>query len=673
MRTRAEALPEQPYPPEADAASSQRARAGFLRRLGAAGASRFTRLDIADRIAVLLLVLAALYRFFLILRGWPALDSDEAIIGLMARQILYNGQFPYWFWGQQYMGAFQAYFAAPFFAVFGSSALVLHATVLLLTIAWLAVMYRLGRAAFGPAAGLLTLGWLSFGPALGVLRELTAIGGYQEMLLFAALILWGVYARLRQPTPRPHTRQEWRRCLLTYAGIGLMGGLGLWSDLLILPVLLVAAITLVASRTREVLHVGGIVLVVAFFVGGFPYISYNITNKNATYKQIVRQSRPEGRANSLPSPQDWRVQIGETLAVALPTTLGSPHVCINQGSVWGAYPPAEAEHTSVAPGLCDDANIAFSLASITVYLLVVWQLLQLLRLWVRALPWLSGTRRTSASQGGRKGRQGQRERSARYWLQFMLLGVGALTLALYTTSIDAQRYQFTSARYLLPLYLTTPILFGVLWRYSASLLRSLTQFALANKSRLPRTLTRASQLTRPGRSSYTPRRSVPRTGLPSRQGAARGVISNGIPALALILLCALSLYGGALALVRSFDTTQFAQPVVPTDQVLLTFLDAHHIAAFYSDYWVCYRLTFETDERLLCAVRGQNGDVGLELVNNRNDDYVRRMALVPHPAYILPAGSPEDSHFPAEALAAGLPHVGYLRAVVAGYAVYYSP
>ena len=102
----------------------------------------------------------------------------------------------------------RAYFAAPFFAVFGSSALVLHATVLLLTVAWLAVMYRLGRAAFEPATGLLTLGWLSFGPALGVLRELTAIGGYQEMLLFAALILWGIYARLRQPAPRPHMRQE---------------------------------------------------------------------------------------------------------------------------------------------------------------------------------------------------------------------------------------------------------------------------------------------------------------------------------------------------------------------------------------------------------------------------------------------------------------------------------
>src|SRR5579872_3776965 len=188
MRTRAEALPEQPDSPEVGITPVRRAPAGVLRRLGAAGSRRFTRLDLADRIAVVLLALAALYRLFLILRGWPALDSDEAIIGLMARHILYDGQFPYWFWGQQYMGAFQAYFAAPFFAVFGSSAFMLHFTVLLLTVGWLAVMYRLGRAAFGPAVGLLTVGWLAFGPALGLLRQLTAIGGYQEMLLFGALV-----------------------------------------------------------------------------------------------------------------------------------------------------------------------------------------------------------------------------------------------------------------------------------------------------------------------------------------------------------------------------------------------------------------------------------------------------------------------------------------------------
>ena len=45
----------------------------------------------------------------------------------------------------------------------------------------------------------------------------------------------------------------------------------------------------------------------------------------------------------------------------------------------------------------------------------------------------------------------------------MLLGVALLTLALFLTSRDAANFQFTSARYLIPLYLATPLFFGVLW------------------------------------------------------------------------------------------------------------------------------------------------------------------------------------------------------------------
>src|SRR6185312_1031761 len=60
------------------------------------------------RVALLLLALAAIYRLVLLARGWPALDSDEAVIGLMARHIL-HGERPTFFWGQNYMGPFEAY------------------------------------------------------------------------------------------------------------------------------------------------------------------------------------------------------------------------------------------------------------------------------------------------------------------------------------------------------------------------------------------------------------------------------------------------------------------------------------------------------------------------------------------------------------------------------------
>ena len=106
------------------------------------------------RVALLLLALAGIYRLALLARGWPALDSDEAVIGLMARHIL-HGERPTFFWGQNYMGPFEAYFAALLFALFGSSSFVLGLSALLLTLGFLATVYWLGRAAYGPTVGLL--------------------------------------------------------------------------------------------------------------------------------------------------------------------------------------------------------------------------------------------------------------------------------------------------------------------------------------------------------------------------------------------------------------------------------------------------------------------------------------------------------------------------------------
>ena len=659
---RAEALPERPAAERDGTATTAVRRAQprlYLARLFASP---------ANRLALIVLAVAALYRLILILRGWPALDSDEAIIGLMARHIL-HGQFDYWFWGQQYMGAFQAYVVAGVFAVIGSSAFSLHLTMLLFTLVFFAAMYFVGRAAYEPAVGILTLAWLAVGPPVGVLRELTAIGGYQDMLVFGSLILLGVWSRLRQPAPLPRTRKEWSHALLVYAGIGLAGGIGLWSDLLFLPVLFMAAYTLLAVRTREVFHYCGLVLVLAFLVGGFPYISYNITNKNATYKEVVRQTHSGNtQAATLPQPGDWLNQTGETFSVAVPVILASPHVCVNQGIVWPAYPPAEAEVNYAPLGACDGANLLFCLAAIFIYLTVAWQIALVFRRWLvnplaRLRSWTRISRHAHSRRKSRRSRATQStftisaEETARLWLRLMLLGIAAMTLALYTTNQDAQRYQFTSSRYLLPLYLTTPLLFGGLWQFARPRLQPVLAAALGRVStKLPRLAL-----------------SVPRSGSTSsslRGGwGAKSILSS----LALFALLAFSIGGGILTLAYAFDGQRFALPEPPLDQQLIAYLDAHHITAFYSDYWTCYRTMFETNERLTCAVRGQNGEIGLELINNRNDAYVQALARVPYPAYILPAGTDEDRYFVNEAVIEGLPHAGYRRVVLDGYAIYYHP
>jgi hypothetical protein len=658
-------------------------RAGAELRAAMEGlGARWRALSLATRAALTLLSIATVYRLALILHGWPTLDSDEAIIGLMARHILNAGERPVFFYGQDYMGAFQAYLAAALFAIFGSSTLILHLSVLLLTLGALAAMYALGKAAYGPAAGLLTLAWLTVGPALGVLRELEAIGGYQEMLLFAALVLLGVWIRLREPDPLPRTRAQWVRYMLIYAAIGLFGGLALWSDLLVVPVLIAAAAALAFGRTRELLHAGGVVLVLAFCLGAWPYLDYNFTHDNATYRQIVRQSRPEGHAYDLPTLGEWRDQTGATLAVALPALLGSPHVCVQRGDIWSGYPPLAAERTATPSAVCDGANTALSLGVITLYLLVAWQLVQALWLWAHGLPelgrrwqdrlavliaswqlsesqgarrWLALSRRIVAGSSGvtrsaepKAARAARAEARARLWLRAMLLAIAAMTLVGYASSVDAQRFQFTSSRYLLPLYLTAPVLFGLLWSFARPL--AMTLFELVRVwggwgfSLLPHAL-------------------------PSGARTRTAWLATA----ALAMLFAFSLFGGTLTLARAGTSSQFALPVSATDTQLETFFDSHHITTFYADYWTCYRLAFESGERFICAVRGQDGATGLELINNRYDPYVRVLAASSHPAYILPADTAEDRGFAAEASAQHLPHAGYIRIRIDDYAIYYYP
>jgi hypothetical protein len=642
--------------------------------------TRWRALSLASRAALTLLSIAAVYRLALILHGWPTLDSDEAIIGLMGRHILNAGERPIFFYGQEYMGAFQAYLAAALFAMFGSSTLTLHLSMLLLTLGFLAAMYALGKAAYGPAAGLLTLAWLTVGPALGVLRELMATGGYQEMLLFAALVLLGVWTRLRETDPLPRTRAQWARCLLIYAAIGLFGGLALWSDLLVVPVLVAAVLALAVVRTRELLHAGGVVLVLAFCLGAWPYLDYNLTHDNASYRQVVRQSRPQGHAYDLPTLEEWSDQAGATLAVALPVLVGSPHVCVQHGDIWSGYPPIAAERTATPSPVCDGANTALSLGVIGLYLLVAWQLIRTLWLWAHGLPelgshwrdrlaaliaswqlnesrgarrWLDLSRRIAAGASGVTAsaepmmeRAARAEARARLWLRAMLLGIGAMTLVGYTSSVDAERFQFTSSRYLLPLYLTAPILFGLLWSagrpLAAALLGQVRVWGVRGIVVSLRALP-----------------SGPRTRTP------------WLALAALAVLFVFSLFGGTLTLARAGTSSQFTLPASTSDTQLETFLDSHHITAFYADYWTCYRLAFESGEHFICAIRGQNGEAGLELINNRYDPYIRALALSPHPAYILPAGTPEDRGFVAEASAQHLPHAGYTRVRVDTYAIYY--
>lgn len=626
------------------------------------------------RLALVLLALATLYRLLLLARGWPALDSDAAVIGLMARHIL-QGDRPTFFWGQNYMGPFEAYFAALLFALFGSSTFLLGFSALLLTLGFLATVYAIGRIAYGPMVGLLALGWLALSPPFFLLRQLAPIGGYQELLLLGGLILLGVWSRLRLSSTRPSTRAEWLRCIAVYLAIGYLAGLGFWSDMLILPVLLVAGAALLLGRRREVLSWAGVALLLAVLIGAWPYIAFNIATGNATYKQLAHQNNPPG----------WPLQTFGALTAGLPIIAGSPNVCITQGNIWDSYPPSMAHFTWDNDPVCQTPNILISVVALVLLGVVAWQLWRWLWAWSRQAEALAVVRGWLVRRGlsippvteaetAHLAGEAAPAADARRWLRAMLLGIALMTLILYFTAYDAARFQFTAARYLIPLYLATPLFIGVLW-----------QAARPVASRLVFHVTKLMQLRGEQQSASASEESAQadfvatgHAGAVSTASRSRNVWQRKVipilATLALLWLLVSSLYGGAQVLGYSADGTRFASPVLPQDQKIIAFFDAHHLTAYYTnDYWACYRVAFEANETLHCTPRGDVGEPNLRLLATRYQPWADELAQMAHPPYLLTLDSVQDTQFMQIAAAEGLPHAGYVRAVVGAYAVYYFP
>jgi dolichyl-phosphate-mannose-protein mannosyltransferase len=156
-------------------------------RVSAAGPRRFALLALT--VAVLA---GAALRLWLALGPHSGVDSDEAIVGLMAFRLLHHGEIPpAFFWGQNYGGSLEAFFVAPFLWLFGTSALGLRTASigLGLVTAWLT--WRVGRRLFSvnvaAFVGLLALFWplalVWFGTRERGFYPATAVCGMAVVLL----------------------------------------------------------------------------------------------------------------------------------------------------------------------------------------------------------------------------------------------------------------------------------------------------------------------------------------------------------------------------------------------------------------------------------------------------------------------------------------------------------
>ena len=95
-------------------------------------------------IAAGVLIAAVLVRSWFFLRFDESyFDSDQAIVGLMAKHLVEGRAFPLFFYGQEYMLAVESWLMAPIFVVLGPSVFALRLTLVLIQRgAWLAIRSR---------------------------------------------------------------------------------------------------------------------------------------------------------------------------------------------------------------------------------------------------------------------------------------------------------------------------------------------------------------------------------------------------------------------------------------------------------------------------------------------------------------------------------------------------
>ncbi|HET9111847.1 MAG TPA: hypothetical protein VFN78_13540 [Ktedonobacterales bacterium] len=602
-----------------------------------------------DWIAGTLAAIAVIVRVWLTLRGWPALDSDEAIVGLMARHILYNGEHPIFYYGQHYMGALEAYLAVPFFWLLGPTQLALRLAMLTLIVPFLVCVYLLGRAAYGRTVGLLVLAALAIGPAYGLMREAPAIGGYQETLLFGALLPLIAYQRLRSPLA-PTARGAARRASIAqYAAFGLIAGLGIWSDELILVFIATPLLALALARPRELFWPPVLVaLVSGVLIGGAPFIGYNLLRRGQTFVELSVQER-----SSHLGPHQLLAQIGSTLSLGLPATFGSPQVCVAPGTLYAGYAsyPLSLVTQAAASAGCQGiavANVLFSLVILSIYALAA---VPLIRALLAARPWRARLRAllrgndTPASgalqtptlpmRAAQPDTAAGRAHVARLWLRGMLVLAALGTLAQYSLSRrGVGPDQFVAIRYLLPLYITLPVLIGPL----VDTIRAGVDHVR-------------------GRGVQRSARERGRAG----SNAARGV-GAALASGALALLLALFVMGGALSVMTATDSSRFTLPSVQDQQMMRT-LRRLGVSSYYGAYWMCYNLVFESGEQLHCSTYGRV---------ERYHPYAVYLSHTQHPAYVLEVGSVDDATF-QQSMAPTLAREGYAHTRVEGFDIYYLP
>jgi hypothetical protein len=406
------------------------ARGSWLRRL---------RIHTYDLYAAAALAFIAALRLLLVALGWPPTNSDEGTMGLMAMHIAYQGDHPYFFYGQNYMGSLEAYLGAFFFRLFGGPSLfALRLSVILLIMLFFIALYTLTSFLFSRRLALVTLIMLSVGSIPYLTRQTIATGGSSETLLFGTLaFLLAAWLACTYKRAQP-LQAMWR--VAAYGCWGLIVGLGMWSDMVVLPYFAVAGLLLLIFCWREVLTWAWIIMLVGVFIGLIPLIKYD-TSHNINSWAILLGLVHGSNATAPTSLYGILHNIRSTVLVSVPTATGEPFCPVYELPFLSDNVPQTAQCTLIH---------------------AIWGGGYILLMGIALLFGFGGRLALRSRQ-----RDARPDELRREWVRgvarLLLLGGGVLNIVVFIFSSGPVDWPGFHARYLVGLVIVTPALIAPLW------------------------------------------------------------------------------------------------------------------------------------------------------------------------------------------------------------------
>ncbi len=532
-------------------------------------------------------------RLALISLGWPHTNFDEGTVGQMAMNIALRGEHPAFFYGQDYMGSLQAFLGAGFIHLFGVSLFSLRLGTVLLDTLFLISMYALARLLYSPGMALLSTLLLALASVMVYYREIQAIGGYPETLLFGALLFTlASWLALTARQARVTRRDQLAR-LLAYTAWGMAAGLGLWSDLLVLPYFICSGLLLVTCW-RDLRSPAPLCLLLGIILGGMPLILYNFQpGQHASSLGILMfLFRGGAGAPGFTLQSLLPRSITSTILVGIPTMTSYPGVCPVSSTLYmgGKGPAAQT---------CAMMQGTWTLFWIALWLCAIFLAIRGMLGARRHGPKVANDgRQKNVGENTAKGQIEDQEadleaerwrKYARNWARLTLLLAIALTVVLYVISPASVLQPSLNARYLLCLQIGIPALIYPLWRWAS----------LASCD---------------------------------RWGSVLRVVCGQFALIVLVLLF-------ILATMRTFADIPGTLAINAQQEDLVQRLEQISALHIYSDFASCDRIEFQSYERITCSDLKAN----LQPVGDRYKPNGITVRADPLSSYVFPVGSPQIS------------------------------